>query len=461
MTSLLALYHRLPAPLRTLVASARGLQLRTWRYGFGLEADVDEALARDAWSAARWERERADRLGALLQRAATRVPYYRDHWAARRRAGDRRSWDELANWPILTKDALRANPRAFLADDCDPRRMFREHTSGTTGKPLTLWFTRATLRRYYAIYEARIRRWVGVSLRDRWANIGGQQVVPFAQTRPPFWVWNAAMHQLYLSSYHLAKQLVPYYLDALREYRIVYLLGYSSSLHSLAELALEAGVAAPQLKALTSNAEPLYAFQREAIAKAFRSPVREMYGLSEMTAGASECEHGALHAWPDVGVVEVLADDGDTPAPAETAGRMVCTGLVNPDMPLVRYQVGDRATLAAPGTTCACGRALPIVRSIEGRIDDVLVTADGRRIGRLDPVFKSDLPIHEAQIIQEALTRVRIKVVPAPGYDASHAAVLAASLRARMGDIEVEIEPVERIARTAAGKFRAVINQIA
>ena len=460
MSALLSLYHRLPAPLRTLVASARGYHLRMWRYGLDHEEQVAAALERDRWTEARWQADRDTRLEQLLHRAATQVPFYRDLWTARRRAGDRRSWSDLASWPVLTKDQLRASPLAFVADDRDPRRMFGEHTSGTTGKPLQLWFTRASLRAYYAIYEARVRRWAGVTRGDRWANIGGQQIVPFRQSRPPFWVWNAGLHQLYLSSYHLSAEFVPHYLKALRDYEIRYVLGYSSSLHALAELALANGIPCPTFTAMTSNAEPLYAFQRDAISKAFHTRVRETYGMSELACSASECEHGTLHLWPDVGIVEILDDDGDAPTPPGSTGRIICTGLVNHDMPLIRYQVGDRGTLAAPNARCECGRALPILRAVEGRIDDVLITEDGRRIGRLDPIFKSDLPIHEAQIIQESLRRVRIKVVAAPGYIAAHGTTLAGNLRERMGDVEVVIELVTEIPRTAAGKFRAVVNQM-
>ena len=125
---------------------------------------------------------------------------------------------------------MRAQPRAFVADDCDVRRMLREQTSGTTGKPLVLWRSRRTLEQLYALSAARTRLWHGVTGNDRWAMLGGQLVVPVEQARPPFWVWNAALRQLYLSSYHLARELIPYYLDALARYRIVYLYGYASSM---------------------------------------------------------------------------------------------------------------------------------------------------------------------------------------------------------------------------------------
>jgi phenylacetate-CoA ligase len=138
-------------------------------------------------------------------------------------------------------------------------------------------------------------------------------------------------------------------------------------------------------------------------------------------------------------------------------GDFVCTGLTNVDMPLVRYRVGDRGRRAATATGCDCGRTLPLLQAIEGRQDDVLYTVDGRRIGRLDPVFKAGQPIREAQVIQEALDRVRVRYVPAPEFTPEAGRSIIDQLQARMGPIEVILEPIDAVPRTANGKFRAVI----
>jgi phenylacetate-CoA ligase len=95
--------------------------------------------------------------------------------------------------------------------------------------------------------------------------------------------------------------------------------------------------------------------------------------------------------------------------------------------------------------------------SIEGRSDDVLVTMDGRRIGRLDPVFKDQLPVREAQIVQEALDCVRLRFVPAPEYTAADGKAMVNRIRQRMGSIKVILEAVNEIPRSANGKFRSVI----
>jgi phenylacetate-CoA ligase len=118
--------------------------------------------------------------------------------------------------------------------------------------------------------------------------------------------------------------------------------------------------------------------------------------------------------------------------------------------------VGDRGALAAE-EKCSCGRTLPLLAAIEGRRDDVLYTRDGRKIGRLDPVFKAHLPIREAQVVQESLTEIRVCFVPTEGYTPTAGETLAEELRRRLGPVRVILDRVSEIPRAAGGKFRAVV----
>lgn len=451
---LLKLYHCLPSPARSIAASLRGYYLSVWRYDQETDDLVEAALKREQWNLRQWKTWQEEQLAYILHRSATRVPYYRELWTAGRRKGERTSWERLENWPVLEKESVRENPRAFLADDSNIREMFHEHTSGTSGKSLDLWWSRATVRTWYALFEARCRNWYGVSRHDRWAMLGGQLVTPARRRRAPFWVWNVGLNQLYMSSYHLAPDLISHYLNALGRYRVTYLFGYSSSLYALAQEVLRQKRCDLQMKVVITNAEPLFEYQREAIAEAFQCPVRETYGMAEIVAAASECQLGQLHQWPEVGVVEVEDNCG---AVQGLTGDLTCTGLLNSDMPLIRYRVGDRGMVPAINDPCECGRTLPVISSIEGRVDDVLYTSDGRQVGRLDPIFKDRLPIREAQIIQETLDSVRVRFVPAPGYSAASGQSIIDRLRERMGPIEVILEEVDCIPRTINGKFRAVI----
>jgi phenylacetate-CoA ligase len=454
---LLALYHRLPSPARNAAASLRGLYLRRWRYGTASERLIEEALARDSWSEEQWTAWREERLAMLLHRASTRVPFYKYQWDRRRRMGDRSSREMLENWPILDKDAVRENPRLFVADDCDTRRMFHEQTSGTTGKPLDIWRTRQTVEGLYAMADARTTRWHGVPAEARWARLGGQLVTPVRQRRPPFWVWNSAMSQLYMSTYHLAPDLIPYYLDAMVQYRIEYLAAYPSSLLALAHEVLRLKRRDLKMLAVITNAEPLHADQREIIGTAFQCKVIETYGMTETVAAASECPEGRLHQWPDLGIIEVVADG--RAVPDGESGELVCTGLLNPDMPLIRYRAGDRGRLPVKGDSCGCGKTLPLMGAVEGRSNDMLLTRDGRQVFWLNPVFYG-LPVRQSQIVQEQIDKVTVRVAPGLGFNDSTARTIEQRLRSRMGEVEIDLQIVEEIERTSNGKLQAVVCRL-
>ena len=443
--TLLRLYHRLPAPARSAAATVRGFYLRAWRYGADFERLVHAALARERWTPEQWKAWQDERLSALLERAATRVPFYREAWRARRRAGDHASWDRLEHWQVLEKQTLRDNPGAFLADDRAGRGLLREHTSGTSGVPLSIGKSRGMLRELYALAAARTRRWYGVLPGDRTARLGGQLVASFAQRRPPFWVWNAAARELYMSTFHLAPEHVRHYLDALVRYRVVCLTGYTSSVVALAHEVLRAGL---RMKVVVTSAEPLGEDQRAAIEAAFGCPVRETYGMTENVAAASECEAGRLHQWPELGVIEARDEE------------FICTGLINDAVPLIRYRLGDRGRLAPAGATCPCGRTLPVIAAIEGRTSDLLVTSDGRRIFWMNPVLYG-LPVRQGQIVQESIRRIRVRFIPAPAFTDGAGQTLVARIRDRLGDVHLQPQVCHDGQRTAAGKVRAIVAAVA
>lgn len=455
MLDLTGIYHRLPYAARVLAASARGWQLRNCRYGPATEGLVEAALERDHWPRSRllaWQRES---LEELLDRAAHMVPHYRLKLSVLAIDGVQ----DLAKWPVLGRVEVRRHPRELLVDGARRQSMFAIHTSGSTSTPLALWINRRDLQRWYALVEARWRRWFGVSRTDRWAIIGGQLVAVPQRRTPPFWVWNAGLRQLYLSAYHISRETAAAYLEAMRRHRVSYLLGYPSAVHEISRAVLRSRLPVPELAVVVTNAEPLLQYQREEIEAAFACPVRETYGMAEMVSAAGECEHGAMHVWPEAGVVEVL-DDNDLPLPSGCEGRLVCTGLINTDMPLVRYDVGDRGVFATDGGACPCGRTLPVLSKIEGRSDDLIVTPDGRRVGRLDTAFKVDLPILAAQVIQVDPSSLVVKVVPDDGFGAESEAELTKRLRDRVGQMSITFEPVPSIPLGPNGKFRAVVSRM-
>ncbi|MCC7291035.1 MAG: phenylacetate--CoA ligase family protein [Phycisphaerales bacterium] len=430
------------------------------RYGAMYRRLVPLVAQRGGWSPERLEQHVRAALTDMVGHAAAHVPHYRELF--RREGIDPacvRAPADLARLPLLTKPDMQARPEAFLDERIPLRRFSRLGTSGTTGAPLQLYRTDEAAQTSFAYFEARCRRPAGMEFgRLPFIMMGGQLVAPATRTRPPFWVYNHAWKQLYLSSYHLSDRNLPHYVRELRRRPYHAILGYPSSLHALARFMIDAGETPLGLRCAITSSETLFDHQRTEIERAFGCCVFDQYGAGELCVFAAECGHGAMHVSCDYGLVEVL-DDAGRLAPRGEVGELVCTSLINFGQVFIRYRIGDRGALT--DRRCPCGSALPIIERLEGRVDEVLMTPDGRRIGRLDPVFKGVAHVRECQIVQEAPDSFRVRVVPGAGYHDEDGAEIRRNLADRVGAARITVERVERIARTASGKFPAVVNHVA
>ncbi len=446
------LFQHLPPVGKDVAVSAYGYLRNRWRFNRKSSDLIEAAAAREGWSFSQWKAYQESMLDRLLDRAYHKVPFYRDHWSKRRQKGDRSPHSNLLHWPIVDKQTIRANPLAFLADDCNPKDMYHEHTGGTSGSPLNVYWSRDTSLQYYSIFERRIRNWHGVTRQTRYGILGGQMLIPFSQNKPPYWVKNFGMNQLYMSSYHISPPSVAAYLGAMNSFGVEYLFGYASSLYSIAFLGLKQNLKFPRLRVAISNAEPLFQFQIDAISQAFNCAVVNTYGMSELVAAgcSSPGSNGMLELWPEVGIIENI----DT----EVGGRFICTGILNQDMAFIRYNLGDNGSLAYPAEGMLDYYK---IKEISGRDDDLVVTRDGRRVGRLDTVFKKDLEILEAQIIQEDFENFTVNVVPDQSYSENTQVELIRNLRQRVGNVQVQVVLTDKIPRTKMGKFRSVISKVA
>jgi phenylacetate-CoA ligase len=286
--------------------------------------------------------------------------------------------------------------------------------------------------------------------------MGGRPIVPGDAAKPPYWRFNRQWRQLYLSSYHVSRRSAPGYIEALRTYGSKWMTGYGSAIAALAESAWEAGVEPYPLRAVIVSGDTLLPAMRSSIERFFRCRCFDSYGQSEGVATTMECAHGRMHVLPQVGIVEILGDDGSRCAPGET-GEIVATGLLNRSMPLIRYRTGDRAAWSAD-QACACGTLGPIIESLEGRVDDYLETRDGRRIGRLSTAVKRSPSIHSAQIVQDRIGHAYLLVRPGEGYRHEDSIAIREDLIERIGDFELEIVEVAEIPKTPTGKMRLVVR---
>ncbi len=455
------LYEALPVPMQDLACSWAGFQRARTRFTPHFRRVLAEWEETGRSTPERLHALQWDRLRRLLERARRFVPHYRGlDVPPPGEARDPHTGIEktLAQLPVLAKEEYAAAPERFVAEDVPPRRLRQGKTSGTTGTALRLWYTPETLAEEYATVW-RLRRACGVALRDPHLSFGGQIIVPFASTSPPFWRRNRWGGQTLFSLYHMTPDNLRHYVDAIHALPARYAQGYPSSLHLVGRAMLEMGrpLAPGRLAAVFTSSESLLAFQRQTIEQAFGAPVRDRYGTSEFCVSMTGCPENHLHVDMEFGIVEV---EGQEETADWVRGPLLVTGLATDATPFLRYRVGDVGTrLKRP---CPCGRPGDVFLDVDGRIEDYVMTPDGRLVGRLDHVFKEQHDVAEAQILQEDRDSIEVLVVPRSSWGEASQRTLVKEIRSRLGEaIGVEIHPVETIPREPNGKFRAVKSRVA
>jgi len=455
-----AAYARGPVPLQDLLVSLYGWRIRRQR--FNREHDRWMALFERSqwWSPQEIAAYQDESLRSLVAHCYESVPFYRRVMDERRlRPRDILTQTDLVKLPVITKDLIRRDPEQFLARGQRATRLKESPTSGTTGASFSVLWDRPTDILWNALLW-RHRSWIGFRFGDRYATLLGRVIVPLDRQDPPFWRHNRPWNQILFSSFHLKEAHIGHYVRAFRDLGVEALECYPSTGYILARFLEAAGERIP-LRHVVTSSETLLPIQREAMERAFGTPVHDYYGMSEAVLFGGECGKGpGLHLSAEIGVAEVL-DDHDQPVAPGSHGRLVGTGLVNRAMPLLRYEIGDISALDPD--RCPCGRGLPRLDPVTTKAEDIVVTPDGRLVSSstLTHPFKPLHQVARSQIVQEAPDHIRIRIVPRTGYGEADTRHLIEEMRRRLGaGVRIDVEIVDDIPVGATGKYRWVVSRV-
>jgi phenylacetate-CoA ligase len=389
-----------------------------------------------------------------LVEAACRVPFYREQFRAAGVGPESiRTLADVGRLPILE----RPDVERLGIDGLKTPHSFgmRISTSGSLGKPVALLWPLEQMR-WLDAGEARARGWLGWkvgerSLEVRCRPVGRPQAISAV-------LLNAqALHAPSVADPAVADRLV----RSLEGPAPTLVWGVSNALYVVALALLEAGRTV-QAAACWSGGNHLHPHYRSAMAAAFACPVYERYATMETGLIAHECpEGGSLHVPAEGLVVEIVRSDGSAAGPGET-GDVLVTALRNRATPLVRYRVGDRATVPSR-PECSCGRGLPVFGTVAGRSADTLRTRSGELVTPPQAVAAA-LPamasIVDFQVIQDETNRLTIRLV-------QRESASSADDRARIASIFDElvgppepprVERVDQIELTPGGKLRTLVS---
>jgi phenylacetate-coenzyme A ligase PaaK-like adenylate-forming protein len=327
-------------------------------------------------------------------------------------------------------------------------------SSGSSGRKAVFVYDRAAWRGILVMFLRR-SAWVGMkpSLpRTRLAMIGGGAATHMSRRGAQ--CMDFGVHRLLgLSVTQPLDELV----SALNRFRPDFMTVYPSTAGLLADEQL-AGRLRVSLRGLTTNSEPLTPALRKRLESAFGVPPTDFYATTEGVWG-HDCEHGSMHLFDDMCIVENVDDDGRPVPPGEVA-RLLVTNLFNGTQPLIRFEISD--LVAVEPDPCPCGRSLMRLRSLEGRAEDVL-RLGGVAVHPLQfAIVTADPDVREFQVVQEG-EALRLRVALRNGSEGAEAR-LGERVRGRLAELgverpEVSVERVEALERSAGGKLQVVVAE--
>ncbi len=395
-------------------------------------------------------------LDALLEHARATVPAYRQMPRDARAVLD---YEQFRRWPMLTRRDLQNRFDEFVSK-APPRqhgKVQERRTSGSTGAPVRL-LTTALAGLYWNAFNLRDHLWHRHDLSTKLAVVRRETEPGHAAN------WGPATFGVVDTGPTVSNSIrvdAAALIDWLVVERPGYLLTYPSLVAELARLSIDRGVRLDGLREVRTFAESLHPELRQLVREAWGVPLTDVYSATETGYLALQCpQHDHYHVQSEGVLLEVLRDDGQPCAVGEV-GRVVVTSLHNFAMPLIRYDIGDFAELGAP---CSCGRGLPVLERIHGRVRNTLVTADGKRFW---PIFGTraimeSAPLAQYQFVQKSHTLIEARVVATTQLTAAQESRFCERVSSMLpAAMEIRIVYVESIARSAGGKYEEFLSEIA
>lgn len=397
------------------------------------------------------------KLNDLLEHCWRNVPFLARHW---RDHGLQHSplsaVSELSRYPVLTKAQITANYDGMIATNWRGRTLSKT-TGGSTGSPFRFEYTMDVYARRTAVMW-RGYGWAGAGLGTRTAYLWGTGLRQGGWGGLKDRLYHGAFNRRFFDAFALTDDTIDQTIDQIEHYKPHTLVGYVAPLVVVARRMLATRRSLRGLRSVLTGAEALYEPERRDIEAAFGCPAFNSYGAREVMLMASECDrHQGLHVNSDHIVFETLNEYGQLVS--GESGDVAVTDLHNYGMPMVRYLNGDRATYAIG--VCTCGRGLPMLASIDGRVLDVIKTPDGRHVPGEYFVFVmlDFVDVKQWQVVQVATDCVQFRLVVSTPWTDERRASLAARVQARTGThMRVEVLEVDQIPTSRIGKRRLTIS---
>ena len=412
------------------------------------------------WDLEKLQSLQLEKLKKLLFYAYEHVPFYTRSWnEISFTPNDFQELKDIENLPYLTKELIKENFNELISIP-HKNNYLEKSTGGSTGTPLKFAYTQESYSRRNAVM------WRGYT----WANL------PPGRKSMYLWgthigessylgrfkddLYNRYYNRSILSCFNLEKSKIEKYVKIINKNKPKVIVSYVNPIYCLAEWIKDSGLKIYHPESIITGAEPLLDYQRKLIEEVFECDVFNTYGCREVMLIASECsDYKNMHINTDHLIVEAVNSHGV--CVKDELGELVLTDLHNYGMPFIRYKNEDLVSIN--DETCSCGRGLPLMNKIEGRILDCIKTVNGKILpGEFFPHYLKDFRgIEKFQVIQNELTKLCVNIVVNDKFSDSDFTIISREICNALGkEMSVEFNHVSNISQSVSGKHRVTISNI-
>ena len=419
------------------------------------------------WEPKHLQEQQFSQLATVLQYARESLPFYRQRLSDAGIAIDKdihpTDWERV---PILTRQQLQASVQKLRVRKPPPghRQLGMAQTSGSTGTPVRVATTETT-RMLWNAFVLREHYWHGRDFSNTLAAIRhfGDDVVATYPDGLRLPDWGAPVKLLHASGPAVALDIHTdprHQLDWLARQNPEYLITFPSNAAALLQRSLVDGGNLPNLREVRLVSEAIDDELRSSLHEAWGVQVVDTYSAQEAGSLALQCpEHDVYHVQSENILLEVVDTNGQACKPGET-GQVLITTLQNFAMPLIRYEIGDYATVGEP---CGCGRGLPVLTRILGRVRNMLVlpSGDTHWPNLAATFYRQAAPVIQHQLVQHDLEHLEARLVVERALTRDEEEALRSMIVERIGHpFTVQFSYPESIERSRSGKYEEFVSHV-
>lgn len=395
-------------------------------------------------------RNQIERFNHLLKCVIDKIPYYKEQL----KINSINSISDIDKIPLTSKNLMKNNIEKFI-NNSQKNKLWKGRTSGSTGNPFSYYRDRISMQYEYALYDKLYDYVVGNQKYNK-ARISGVNIVKAECVKPPFWYFIKVFGQLQCSAYHINSETYKFYIDAFNKFKVKLGTGYAKSWLFLAQYMNKEGYKFDKIKSIVTDSEGLSDEEKLEVENAFNCPVYQTYGLSEVGMVAVQCKYGHYHIFSNRCYVEIVDSQGNKLKDGKV-GEIVVTDLYSFDAPFIRYKTGDMGILERG--ECKCGWKSPYIKELCGRIDDYVITKDGRKVTRLGHIAKPAKGIMGMQLVQTKPGELIINVLPGKNFAPDSMNDVIDLSKDYLCSMDISWREVKSLEKTDFGKVKYVVRK--